>query len=61
MAYEPGMQIVFDMVSGMAIVEFREQIKILGPFRNQREANEAGETYCRERGWLEQPSEWHAS
>jgi len=57
MVYEPGMQIIFDMVSGMAIVEFREKIKTLGPFKNQKEANLAGERYCRDHGWIDRPEE----
>lgn len=51
MTYEKGMQIIFDMVSGMTIVEFRGQLKTLGPFKNQREANIAGEDFCRIKGW----------
>jgi hypothetical protein len=57
MAYEDGMQIIFDMVSGMAIIEFRGVIKMLGPFKSQRDANEAGEKYCREQGWIDRPNE----
>ena len=51
MQYEAGMQIVFDMLTQMAVVEFRNTTTLLGPFNSQREANAAGEALCRRRGW----------
>lgn len=51
MAYEQGMQIVFDAVTKSAVVVFRDELFILGPFANQRLAYDAGEQLCRDQGW----------
>jgi hypothetical protein len=51
MAYEEGMTIAFDLLSGMAVVSFRGDIVMLGPFANERLARKAGERFCRDRGW----------
>lgn len=53
MPYEPGMQIVFDLLSGMAVVSFRESITMLGPFATNRLATQAGEKNCRDQGWVD--------
>lgn len=53
MPYEAGMQIIFDLMSGMVVVSFRGTVKMLGPFQTQRQAIVAGEQYCRERGWFD--------
>jgi hypothetical protein len=54
MAYEPGMQIVFDLVSKTTVISFRDEMKMLGPYENQRIAIAAGEEYCRDRGWIDE-------
>jgi hypothetical protein len=59
MPYEPGMQIVFDLISQMAVVSFRGRVDTIGPFATQRLAREAGERYCRERGWIDNPPAGH--
>ncbi|MFS2153254.1 MULTISPECIES: hypothetical protein [unclassified Rhizobium] len=51
MPYEDGMQIVFDLVDRTIVVAFRDEVKMLGPFRDQKTAVRAGEQYCRDRGW----------
>jgi hypothetical protein len=51
--YELGMQIVYDLLSQMAVVSFREEITMLGPFKSQKLATEAGEKFCRDRGWID--------
>jgi hypothetical protein len=55
MAYEHGMQIVFDLMTRMVVVSFRGEVGMIGPFASQRLATEAGERYCRERGWIDKP------
>jgi hypothetical protein len=53
MPYEEGMQIVFDLLSGTIVISFRDKIAMLGPFEDQRTAIQAGEKYCRDRGWID--------
>ena len=55
MAYEEGMQIVFDMLNQTAVVVFRDKISFHGPFENSRDAYAAGEDHCRLMGWLDLP------
>lgn len=61
MPYEDGMQLVFDLVDRTLVVSFRDTVKMLGPFENQKAAVRAGEKYCRERGWddTERPARSH--
>lgn len=56
MPYEDGMQLVFDNVERTIVVSFRDMIKLLGPFKDQKTAVEAGEKFCRDRGWDDQLS-----
>ena len=52
MKYEPGMQIIFDVLKKGVIIEFRGGIHYLpGPFSNQKEAVRAAEDHCRALGW----------
>ncbi|WP_113012123.1 MULTISPECIES: hypothetical protein [unclassified Rhizobium] len=51
MPYEAGMQIVFDLVDKTIVVAFRDEVTMLGPFKDQKTAIRAGEQYCRDRGW----------
>jgi hypothetical protein len=52
MAYEAGMQIIFDVVNKGVFVEFRGKTEYLpGPFPNQKAAIAAAEEYCRKQGW----------
>jgi hypothetical protein len=51
MPYEDGMQLVFDLVERTVVVSFRNNVIMLGPFRNQKAAVRAGEQYCRDHGW----------
>ena len=55
MAYETGMQIVFDAVSKKAVIVFRDELYFLGPFTTSREAYAASEQFCRDKGWIEEP------
>ncbi len=58
MAYEPGMQIVFDVVGKCAMIIFRGSIIDLpGPFFSQSEAISAGERRCRELGWIDRAND----
>ena len=57
MAYEQGMQLVFDMVGRTVVVSFRNNVKMLGPFADQKAAIRAGEQYCRDRGWVDVTNE----
>jgi len=61
MPYEDGMQLVFDLVDRTLVVSFRDNVKLLGPFENQKAAIHAGEKYCRDRGWedKERPATSH--
>jgi hypothetical protein len=61
MPYEDGMQLVFDLVDRTLVVSFRDTVKMLGPFENQKAAVRAEEKYCRERGWddTERPARSH--
>jgi hypothetical protein len=50
--YEPGMTIVYDVVSKSTFIHFRGKLHyLLGPFATRREAIAAGEAKCRELGW----------
>jgi len=51
MPYEADMQLVFDHVKRTLVVSFRNLVKILGPFADQKSAVRAGEQFCREHGW----------
>lgn len=52
MRYEPGMQIIYDVLRKGVLVEYRGSTEYLtGPIANQREAIAAAEAYCRDRGW----------
>jgi hypothetical protein len=53
MPYEAGMQIVFDLVDKTVVVAFRDEVRMLGPFKDQKTAIRAGEQYCRDRGWYD--------
>jgi hypothetical protein len=54
MAYEPGMTIIFDVISKSALVSFRGRITNLpGPFESKEAAVVAGEALCRDLGWNE--------
>ena len=54
MAYEAGMQIIFDVLRKGVFVEFRGTSKYLeGPFPNRKAAIAAAEEHCRKRGWME--------
>jgi hypothetical protein len=56
MAYEKGMNIVFDLLSNTVVVSFRGEAVILpGRFLTNRDGIAAGEAYCRERGWKDDP------
>jgi hypothetical protein len=56
MAYELGMQIIFDVVGKAIFIQFRGQSAYLeGPYLNRKEAVLAGEEYCRKRGWMDTP------
>jgi hypothetical protein len=57
LSYELGMQIVYDLLSQMAVVSFREEITMLGPLKSQKLATEAGERFCRDRGWIDDDSD----
>lgn len=51
MTYEEGMQIVFDAVSKMVVVIFRDELSFHGPFESRSAAYTAGEDHCRRMGW----------
>jgi hypothetical protein len=51
MAYEHGMQLIFDLVDRTVVVSFRNDVRMLGPFADQKAAIRAGEQYCRDHGW----------
>ena len=52
MRYEPGMQIIYDVLKKGVFVEFRGRSDYLpGPFPNQKAAIAAAEDHCREKGW----------
>ncbi|WP_155947760.1 hypothetical protein [Rhizobium sp. 2MFCol3.1] len=55
------MQLVFDHVDRTLVVSFRDIVKMIGPFENQKAAVRAGEQFCRDRGWKdgEQPIACH--
>jgi hypothetical protein len=57
MAYEQGMQLVFDLVGRTVVVSFRNNVKMLGPFADQKAAIRAGEQYCRDMGWVDVTNE----
>lgn len=63
MPYEDGMQLVFDHVDRTLVVSFRDMVKMIGPFENQKAAVRAGEQFCRDHGWKDgqQPSKRHWS
>ncbi|MFK0333006.1 hypothetical protein ACIQUB_17980 [Rhizobium sp. NPDC090275] len=44
------MQLVFDHVDRTLVVSFRDVVKMIGPFENQKAAVRAGEQFCRDRG-----------
>jgi len=56
MSYEIGMHLVFDPVERVLVVSFRNVIKTLGPFADQKSAVQAGERFCRENGWVDEAS-----
>jgi hypothetical protein len=52
MKYEPGMQIVYDVLKKGVLFEFRGLSYYLpGPFPNQKAAIAAAENHCRTLGW----------
>ena len=57
MAYEQGMQLVFDLVGRTVVVSFRNTVEMLGAFADQKAAIRAGEQYCRDRGWVDVTNE----
>jgi hypothetical protein len=58
MKYEPGMQIVYDVLQKGVFVEFRGSSHYLpGPFPDQKAAIRAAEEHCRSLGWGTQPQQ----
>lgn len=54
--YETGMRITFEPRSGSVMVRFRGRLTVLaGVFGTEDEAVDAGETFCRDRGWRPGP------
>lgn len=52
LTYEPGMTVMFDVVTKSVLVEFRMNFVTLdGPFANRQSGIRAGEAYCRKQGW----------
>lgn len=52
MAYEPGMTIIFDVVTKGVFIDFRGEFSsLVGPFKNRSSGIVAGEDFCRAKGW----------
>ena len=49
--YEPGMRIIFDVLTKTVVVSFRGQVELLGPFPDKKTGVEAAEEFCRSKGW----------
>jgi hypothetical protein len=45
------MGIIFDVLTKTAVVTFRGEVKMLGPFPNRQAAIKASEAFCRLKGW----------
>ena len=59
--YEPGMRITFDPGAKTALVAFRGRLTTLpGRYADQNAAVQAGEDYCRHRGWADRPAATHS-
>jgi hypothetical protein len=54
MPYEPGMTIMFDVLTKAVFIEFRGHFTFLtGPFKDRSTGVAAGEDFCRSKGWLD--------
>lgn len=52
MPYEDKMSIQYDEINKRCIVHFRgEKHELNGKFESYQEAKQAGEQFCRNRGW----------
>lgn len=52
MEYEPGMQIIWDVLTREIVIIFRGLVTTLDrKFSSREEGIEAGEAYCRAAGW----------
>lgn len=49
--YEKDMHIIFDVITRCAVVTFRGEMEILGPYPNRSTAIAAAEARCRKNGW----------
>ena len=49
--YEKGMHIIFDVLTRYAIVTFRGEVDMIGPFLSRGETMLADEDRCRKKGW----------
>jgi hypothetical protein len=49
--YEPGMRIIYDVLTKSVVISFRGEIKMLGPFPDRSAGISAAEDFCRARGW----------
>ncbi|HEV7433939.1 MAG TPA: hypothetical protein VGO22_03580 [Pseudorhizobium sp.] len=49
--YEKGMHIIYDVLTRCAIVNFRGEMDIIGPYPNRAVAVAAAEDRCRGKGW----------
>jgi len=52
MRNEFELTILYDVVTKGAVVLWHDQMKMLGPFENQKQAVSAAEDYARLRGWM---------
>ncbi len=52
MPYEAKMSVAYEDTDKTVTVHFRgEKIVLPGPYQTREQGMEAGEQYCRERGW----------
>ena len=49
---EFDLTILYDVVTKGAVVLWHDQMKMLGPFENQKQAVSAAEDYARLQGWM---------
>ena len=52
MRNEFELTILYDVVTKGAVVLWHDQMKMLGPFENQKQAVSAAENYARLQGWM---------
>ena len=52
MRNESELTILYDVVTKGAVVLWHDQMQMLGPFENQKQAISAAEDYARSRGWM---------